>query len=79
MYRTQIYLRESQHLALKREAGRRNKPMTEVLRDLIDQQLAVSSRRPAPNLQGITALGSGKSRDASARHDDIFAHHDGVR
>lgn len=72
LYRTQVYLRESQHLALKREASRRNQPMTEVLRDLIDQQLGAGPRTPRPNLQSITALGRGKSRDASARHDEIF-------
>lgn len=71
-YRTQVYLRESQHLALKREASRRNKPMTEVLRDLIDRQLAEASKRPSPNLSAVTALGRGKSRDASIRHDEIF-------
>ncbi len=73
MYRTQVYLRESQHLALKREAARRNKSMTELLRDLIDEQLAPFASRAGANLRGITALGSSRGAEASMRHDEIFA------
>lgn len=73
LYRTQIYLRESQHLALKREAARRNKPMTELLRDLIDQHIStVSPSKSGPALQEITALGASGIKDASLRHDEFF-------
>lgn len=72
MYRTQVYLRESQHLVLKREAARRNKSMTELLREIIDERLAALGSKPCANLRGITALGAGKRGDASLRHDEVF-------
>jgi len=72
MQRTQIYLRRDQHSHLRREAQRKGRSMTYLLRELVDEYL-VRSKSCAPNLRSVTALGRSRVQDASLRHDEIFA------
>jgi hypothetical protein len=74
MVRTQIYLTEAQHLALRRAARREGLSMTALLRQMVEQQL-VEKAEPGYTKDAIMAfvgLGRAEPSDTSERHDQAL-------
>ena len=76
MIRTQIYLSEAQHAALRRAAERSDVSLTEALRRLIDRHLLAQGSDPIRDREAVFALvgiGESGAEDVAERHDDYLA------
>lgn len=72
MVRTQIYLTRAEHDFLQAEAGRRNEPMSAVLRQIIDEKMIIPEDAWANNplLRATPKVEGWKGRrDGSINHD----------
>jgi hypothetical protein len=81
MIRTQVYLTEEQVKDIKLRSQREDRPEAEVIRDLVDKGLAVSTGQPTRKSTGETLLELvelGKRlnlrgpTDLSTNHDDYL-------
>jgi hypothetical protein len=76
MVRTQVYLTEEQHLALRQAAKRDGLSMTAYLRRLVEQELLgkLKSRDYAKDaVMALVNLGSSGRSDISENHDEALA------
>jgi Ribbon-helix-helix protein, copG family len=74
MVRTQVYLSEEQHHALRQAARRAGISMTALLRCMVEREL-VDKAQPAYSKDAIMAfigLGSAEPGDTSERHDEAL-------
>ncbi len=72
MIRTQVYLTEEQHQALRRASERNGVSMTEELRRLIDRHLLAKGRDPYSEREPLFAfvgIGECGESDVAERHD----------
>ena len=75
MIRTQVYLTEDQHQALRVAARREGISMTELLRRLVDRQLLGKVRASdytKDAAMSLAGLGASGHFDTSERHDDAL-------
>ena len=75
MVRTQIYLSERQHHALRLAAKREGVSMTEFLRRMVDRQLLgrLSAAHDSKDaVMSYTDLGASGRTDVSERHNDAL-------
>jgi hypothetical protein len=75
MIRTQVYLTENQHQALRVAARREGVSMTELLRRLVDRQLLGKVRASdytKDATMSLVGLGASGHPDISERHDDAL-------
>ena len=75
MVRTQVYLSEQQHQALRRAAAREGVSMTALLRRIVERELVSEAAGPRPRKDAMMAfvgLGSVGPDDTSERHDDAL-------
>jgi len=75
MVRTQVYLTEEQHLALRRAAERDGISMTAFLRRMVERELVgKASKRDYPKdaIMAFVGLGSAEPDDMSERHDEAL-------
>ena len=75
MVRTQVYLTEEQHLALRRAAERDGISMTAFLRRMVERELVgQASKRDYPKdaIMAFVGLGSAEPDDMSERHDEAL-------
>ena len=75
MVRTQVYLTEEQHLALRHAAAREGLSMTALLRRMIERELlGQRSKRDYPKdaIMAFIGLGSAEPGDTSERHDEAL-------
>jgi hypothetical protein len=73
--RTQVYLKPTQHRALRRAAARQGVSMTELLRRLVDRYLARPSARPdftKEEVMSFVGLGETGRSDISEQHDEAL-------
>ena len=76
MVRTQVYLTEEQHLALRHAAERQGVSMAALLRNLVDNYLGDNTRKRDYSKDAIEAfIGLGRSdrSDISENHDEVMA------
>lgn len=76
MIRTQIYLNERQHRALRLAAKREGVSMTELLRRMVDRQLLGRIRAADHSKDAVMSfigLGASNQTDVSERHDEALA------
>ncbi len=72
--RTQVYLEPEQHRWLRDEAKELDVPMTELLRQIIDEHVRERRRVPSASaFMRIVGLGESNVDDVSERHDDYLA------
>jgi hypothetical protein len=72
--RTQVYLEPEQHQWLREEARDLNVPMTELLRQIIDEHLHGRRQSPSPEaFSSIVNLGESDAEDVSENHDRYLA------
>ena len=82
-----IYLTPEEYSALHEAAEKYGKPMTEVVRDLIDEHLLAHSRPPTDLSALAGAMGGGHPTDIAANKDqmiedaiaDIYGHKRSLR
>jgi len=75
MVRTQVYLTEEQHHALRQAAERDGISMTAFLRRMVERQLLRKpSKRDYPKdaIMAFIGLGSAEPDDTSERHDEAL-------
>lgn len=75
MVRTQVYLSEEQHRALRQAARREGISMTALLRRLVERELLRKPGKPDYSKEAIMAfigLGSAEPADTSERHDEAL-------
>jgi Ribbon-helix-helix protein, copG family len=75
MIRTQVYLNEEQHQALRHAAQREGVSMTAFLRRLVECELVRKVAKPDCTKDAIMAfigLGSAEPADTSERHDEAL-------
>lgn len=76
MVRTQVYLTEEQHLALRHAAERNGVSMTALLRRMVERELLGKARSQDYAKDAVMALAklgrSGRS-DISENHDEVLA------
>lgn len=70
MVRTQISLTEEQYIAVKRIAAEREISLSAVIRDTVDNLLALSRRPAVDGLRSIAGTASSGIGDIAERHDD---------
>ncbi len=75
MVRTQVYLSEEQHLALRHAAEREGLSMTALLRKLVDQNVRGNTRKadyPKDAIMAIVGLGASGPDDISEQHERLW-------
>ncbi len=75
MVRTQVYLSEAQHRALRQAARRDGISMTALLRRMVERELLGGAKRPdyrKNDIMAIVGLGSAGPDDISERHDEAL-------
>lgn len=75
MVRTQVYLSEEQHRALRQAARREGISMTALLRRLVERELlgkATKSKYSKEAIRAFIGLGSAEPGDTSERHDEAL-------
>ena len=75
MVRTQVYLTEEQHCALRRAAERDGISMTAFLRRLVERELLGKTPKrdyPKDAIMAFIGLGSSEPDDTSERHDEAL-------
>lgn len=75
MVRTQVYLAEEQHRALKEAASKASISMTELIRRIVAEHLDGRQGVAAFQKEAVLAfvgLGSSGTNDTSERHDEIL-------
>jgi hypothetical protein len=76
MVRTQVYLTEEQHRALRDAARRKGISMTALLRRMVERELVGKAAEPAHGKDAFMAfVGLGRSgrSDISEKHDEALA------
>ena len=77
MRRTQIMLEDWQYEALKAQAERQGRSMSELLREMLDASLGKEPAR-APGLEDIRGIGA-DSKASGRRHDEFLYGKNGRR
>ena len=72
MVRTQISLTEEQYIAVKQIAAEREISFSAVIRDTVDNLVALSGRSAWDGLISIAGIGNSGLTDVSERHDDYL-------
>lgn len=75
MVRTQVYLTEAQHVALRDAARREGVSMTALMRRMVERQLVrepAGPRYTKDSIMAFVGLGRAQPGDTSERHDEAL-------
>jgi len=72
MVRTQISLTEEQYIAVKQIAAEREISFSAVIRDTVDNLVALSRRSAVDGLRAISGTANSGLGDLAERHDDYL-------
>ena len=73
MHRTQIYLEDSHHQALRTRARREGKSMAALIREILDEHFGLGTRSGVKDpLEGVIGIGAGDGSAVAENHEDYL-------